>query len=77
MATDRQRMCDDDLLRLLAEHGGCSVSEMVAHFHVTQTAIRQRLTRLMHAQSVARKCKRERRRGRPEYTYYITGRGGK
>lgn len=68
-------MCDDDLLRLFAEQGGRSVSEMVAHFHVAQTAIRRRLTRLVHAQSVVRRCKEEPRRGRPRHLYWITSRG--
>ena len=70
-------MCDNDLLRLLSEHGGHSISEMAAHFHVSQTAIRNRLIRLTHAGSVTRKCKGERSRGRPRHLYYITSRGEK
>jgi len=44
--TDRQPMCDDDILRLLADQRGRSVSEMVTHFRVAHTAIRKRLLRL-------------------------------
>ena len=76
MADDRKPMCDDDILGLLADQRGHSVAEMAAHFHVTKTAIRNRVIRLMRAQSVARKCEGERRRSRPEYTYYLAGRGG-
>ena len=75
MATDRQPIRHKDLLRLLAERGGCSIAEMAAHFHVTQTAIRQRLVPPMHTQSVARRYKGERRRGRPRFIYQIASRG--
>ncbi len=75
--TDRQPMCDEDILRLLADQCGRSVFEMVTHFHVTQTAIRNRLRRLTAAQSVVRKRSGDatRKRGRPKYLYYITGAG--
>ena len=77
MATDRQRMCDDDLLRLLAEQGGRSIADIAAHFHVTPTAIRQRLVRLMRSQSVTRRRADDatRRRGRPRHLYCITSQG--
>jgi predicted ArsR family transcriptional regulator len=70
-------MCDEDLLRLLADHSGHSLSEMAAHFHVTLTAIRNRLLRLMDLQAVTRQRNNERRRGRPQYVYYIAPRGEK
>jgi len=70
-------MCDDDILRLLADHSGHSLSEMAAHFHVTLTAIRNRLLRLMESQSVTRQRNDQRRRGRPQYVYFITPRGEK
>ena len=73
--TDRQPMCDNDILGLLADRRGRSVAEMTTHFHVTQTAIRARLRRLTAAQAVTRKRNDERRRGRPTYLYYITSRG--
>lgn len=74
--TDRQPMCDNDILRLLADHCGHTIGAMVAHFHVTQTAIRARLLRLMLSQSVTRqRDDATRRRGRPRYLYFITSRG--
>ncbi|MGO9108116.1 MAG: hypothetical protein ACLP9L_02680 [Thermoguttaceae bacterium] len=75
MTTDRQPMCDDDILRLLADHNGRTVAEMAAYFRVTKTAIRNRLIRLMLTQAVTRKCEGERRQSRPEYTYYLSSRG--
>jgi hypothetical protein len=70
---ERQPMCNDDILRLLADHRGRSVSEMATHFGVTQTAIRKRLVRLAAAQSVIRKRDDAHRgQGRPKYLYYLT-----
>jgi hypothetical protein len=74
---DWRRMCDDDILNLLADQRGRSVAQMANHFHVTKTAIRNRLIRLMHVKAVMRTCEGQRRRSRPEYTYYLTGGGGK
>ena len=69
-------MCDNDLLRLLADQQGHSVGEMVSHFRVTMTAIRQRLIRLTHRQAVTRKRDDgQSGRGRPRYVYCITSRG--
>ncbi len=70
--TDRQPMCDKNILRLLADQKGRSITEMTTHFHVTQTAIRQRLIRLAGTQLVTRKCDDTKRRSRPQYLYYIT-----
>jgi len=75
MADDRKPMCNNDVLRLLADQGPRSVSEMATHFHVTLTAIRNRLLRLTHSQSVTRQFDDQRRRGRPRCLYYITSRG--
>ena len=75
MTTDRQPMCDNDILRLLADHSGHTLSGMAGHFHVTLTAIRNRLLRLMRLQSVTRQRNDARRRGRPQFVYYITPRG--
>ena len=72
---DRQPMCNDDILRLLADLRGHSIAEMATQFHVTQTAIRKRLLRLMLSQSVTRKCDDTMRRGRPKYLYFITSQG--
>ena len=72
MTTERQPMCDDDILRLLADQRGRSIAEIAAHFHVTLTAIRKRLIRLMHAQAVTRQRGHgEWGRGQPQYLYYI------
>ena len=38
--SDRQPMCDNDILRLLANDRGRTVVEMAAHFRVSDTAIR-------------------------------------
>ena len=77
MTTERQPMCDNDILRLLADHSGHSLSKIATHFQVTLTAIRNRLLRLMQLQSITRQRNEERRRGRPQYVYYITPRGEK
>ena len=73
--TDRQPMCNNDLLRLLADQRGRSVAEMATHFHVTQTAIRKRLLRLTLVQSVTRQRDDANRRGRPPDLYFITNQG--
>jgi len=73
--TDRQPMCNNDVLRLLADHRGRSVAEMATHFRVTQTAIRKRLLRLTLLQSVTRQRKGGWQRGRPQYLYFITSQG--
>jgi hypothetical protein len=72
---DRQPMCDNDVLRLLADQRGRTVAAMATHFRVSKTAIRARLVRLMRGHRVFRKCEGAPRRSRPEYTYYITKRG--
>ena len=75
MATDRQPMCNNDILGFLADQRGHTVAEMAAHFHVTQTAIRARLWRLTEAQAVTWKSKDLRRRGRPQFIYYLASQG--
>ncbi len=72
---DRQPMCDNDILRLLADQTGRSIAGMATHFWVTATAIRDRLVRLTTLQMVTRRHDGEQQRGRPRYLYYITGRG--
>jgi predicted ArsR family transcriptional regulator len=68
-------MCDSDILRLLTDQRGRTVAEITAYFRVTETAIRVRLRRLTLSQSVARRRgDATRKRGRPKYLYYITGR---
>ena len=74
--TDRQPMCNDDILRLLADQRGHTVAEMAAYFRVTETAIRKRLLRLTLGQSVTRQRHDEHRgRGRPPDLYFITSQG--
>jgi len=74
--TDRQPMRDIDLLRLLADQRGHTTSEMTSHFHVTQTAIRQRLIRVMWKQLVIRqRADAAGKRGRPQYLYFISSKG--
>ena len=77
LPASRQPMCNNDVLRFLADGQGRSVAEMVTHFGVTQTAIRARLRTLTAAQSVARQRRDEAnpKRGRPQYLYYITSHG--
>ena len=53
--TDRQFMCNDDLLRLLADQRGCTVSEMAAYFHVSTSVIRKRLRRLIACNRLSKK----------------------
>ncbi len=77
MTIDRQTMCDDDILHLLADQPGRTVAQMADHFHVSKTAICKRLARLMLAESVTRRCEAKRRRSRPEHTYYLPDRGDK
>ena len=76
---DWRPMCDDDILRLLADQCGRSVAGIAAHFHVTQTAIRKRLLRLEDRQRIVRQREEVRpginKRGRPTYQYFITSRG--
>ena len=74
--TDRQRMSDNDILRLLADQRGRTVAEMADHFGVARKAIYDRLIRLTAAQSVIRKRDdADRGQGRPKYLYYITSQG--
>jgi hypothetical protein len=81
MTTERKPMCDDDLLRLLADQRGRTVSQMATHFQVTLTAIRNRLIRLQDRERVVRRREETShpsatpQRGRPRYLYYIATRG--
>jgi predicted ArsR family transcriptional regulator len=75
--TDRQPMCDDDILRLLADNRARTVAETTAHFRVTETAIRRRLIRLTASQSITRQRSdgATGKPGRPTYLYHITSQG--
>lgn len=65
---------DDDVLGLLQISGLLGVSELSAAMEVTQTAVRQRLTRLMNRGMVQRTAARH-GRGRPQYRYALTEKG--
>jgi predicted ArsR family transcriptional regulator len=75
MTPERQFMCNNDVLRFLADEQGRTLAEIATHFGVTLTAIRNRVIRLMQLQSVTRQRNDQRRRGRPQFLYYITPRG--
>ncbi|MEM1062323.1 MAG: transcriptional regulator [Planctomycetota bacterium] len=65
---------DREFLRVLASSGPMSVDSLCDHFHVTPTAIRQRLSRFQAADSVERVAVKQ-GRGRPRYDYAITNAG--
>lgn len=59
---------DRPLLDLIRRHGPMTVAEMAAHQKVTQTAVRNRLMRLVESGLVERET-RSGGRGRPVHTY--------
>ncbi len=59
---------DRALLDLIRRHGPLTVAEMAAELHVTPTAIRNRLTRLVGSGMVERRTEHG-GRGRPKHTY--------
>ncbi|GAB4127277.1 MAG: winged helix DNA-binding protein [Thermogutta sp.] len=65
---------DLDILELLRVSGPCTVSELAEAFQVTDTAIRQRLSRLVADGAVDRESVRE-GRGRPRHVYKLTRKG--
>jgi predicted ArsR family transcriptional regulator len=65
---------DDGLLDLLRKRGGMSVSELATATHVTPTAVRQRLSRLMRLELIAREVSKA-GRGRPSHRYLLTEKG--
>ena len=72
----RQRMSDNDILRLLAERDGRSEDSLAQHFAVTRTCIHVRMRRLLLAHTVTRKYDdMPLKRGMPCYLYYITPQG--
>jgi len=75
MTPERQFMCNNDVLRFLADEQGRTLAEIATHFGVTLTAIRNRVIRLMQLQSVTRQRNDQRRRGRPQFRYSITSHG--
>jgi predicted ArsR family transcriptional regulator len=65
---------DDGLLDLLRKHGALSVADMARETHVTATAVRQRLTRLLAHGEIQRKAEKV-GRGRPVHRYELTDKG--
>lgn len=62
---------DDRVLELLRAHGALGVADLAERTEVTQTAVRQRLTRLMSEGLVERQLIRA-ARGRPSHQYSLT-----
>ncbi len=73
--TGRQRMRDNDVLRLLVDHRGRSVLSLVDQFGVPTATIRLSLHRLTLAKAVIRERDDMPRRGKACYLYYITRQG--
>jgi len=65
---------DTAVAELLREHGEMTIASLAEQLHVTATAVRQRLTRLMAAELVTRKAEGE-GRGRPSHRYSLTSKG--
>ena len=65
---------DSGLLGLLRITGPLTVLEMADALEVTQTAIRQRLVRLMGQNAIQREVTRH-ARGRPRHRYWLTENG--
>ena len=65
---------DSAVAELLREHGEMTIAALADRLHVTATAVRQRLTRLMDADLVTRKAAGE-GRGRPSHRYSLTAKG--
>jgi predicted ArsR family transcriptional regulator len=65
---------DDGLIALLRERGSLGISDLIAAMHVTATAVRQRLNRLMHQGLVQRQTTKH-SRGRPSHCYSLTEKG--
>jgi DeoR family suf operon transcriptional repressor len=65
---------DLGLLDLLRKHGPLSVSQLKAAMHVTTTAVRQRLVRLLARGDIERHTERL-SRGRPSHRYGLTDQG--
>jgi DeoR family transcriptional regulator, suf operon transcriptional repressor len=65
---------DIGLLDLLRKHGALSVAQLKAAMHVTATAVRQRLVRLLAQGDIERHAERI-GRGRPVHRYGLTEKG--
>ncbi|HEY2827386.1 MAG TPA: winged helix-turn-helix transcriptional regulator [Pirellulales bacterium] len=65
---------DSGLIELLRERGALSISDLTTVMHVTATAVRQRLSRLMNQGLVQRDITKP-PRGRPSHCYSLTEKG--
>jgi DeoR family transcriptional regulator, suf operon transcriptional repressor len=65
---------DDGVIELLRNRGALGISELTSTMHVTATAVRQRLTRLMNQGLVQRETSKP-PRGRPSHRYSLTEKG--
>src|SRR4051812_8152479 len=65
---------DTDLLELLRNRGPLGIPELAQSMHVTATAVRQRLARLMRNGLIQRTAVRP-PRGRPSHRYALSERG--
>ncbi len=65
---------DEGLVALLRERGPLGIADLTAAMHVTATAVRQRLTRLMNQGLVHRNTTKP-ARGRPSHSYSLTDKG--
>src|ERR1700689_618212 len=65
---------DDGLIALLRDPGALRISDLPAAMHVTATAVRQRLNRLMNTGLVQRETTKP-PRGRPSHCYSLTEKG--
>ncbi len=65
---------DRGLVDLLRRRGAMNVTELVAAMHVTATAVRQRLVRLM-TQGLVERDASKMGRGRPSHRYKLTEKG--
>lgn len=68
---DGVRPIDQAVLELLRRSQGLTVQELIDRLHVTATAVRQRLDRLVQVEFIERR-KVVAGRGRPQFRYYLT-----
>jgi predicted ArsR family transcriptional regulator len=74
MATDEFVTSDLPVLDLLRDRDAMTVSDLAAALHVTATAVRQRLTRLLEQKLIERTATKN-GRGRPKHYYRLTEQG--
>ncbi|HTQ39995.1 MAG TPA: winged helix-turn-helix transcriptional regulator [Pirellulales bacterium] len=65
---------DTGLIELLQQHGALGIGDLTTAMHVTATAVRQRLNRLMNQGIIKRETAKP-LRGRPSHRYSLTEKG--